>query len=252
MTSAYSAFPNKGIRVHPHLIRKVYSRDGTLLEEWKNQTSKVTSEYVALTMVDMMRGVVAGGGTAAGANAAGHPLAGKTGTVNDHTDVWFIGYTPTYTTGVWMGNPERKENLGAGMTGGHGALPFFNAFMIPFMKDKPRDTFPSVPPIPPEIKTLMERNKREELEKLEKAEQAAIKSGAMANSNVSVGAPADATVTTAPDQTGQPADSPKNNPADDNPPAKKPDPVPPVRVPDTKPAAEVPEGRKRKGKKGDG
>ena len=57
MTSAYSTFPNKGIRMTPHLIRKVYSRDGTLLEEWDNASSKVTSEYVALTMVDMMRGV---------------------------------------------------------------------------------------------------------------------------------------------------------------------------------------------------
>src|SRR5690606_31872324 len=145
MVAAYSAFPNKGIRMAPHLIRKVYSRDGSLLEEWDNSSSKVMSEYVALTMVQMMRGVTAPGGTAPGASAAGQPLAGKTGTVNDHTDVWFIGYTPTYTTGVWMGNPERKENLGGGMTGGHGALPYFNAFMNPFMKGKPRESFPSPP-----------------------------------------------------------------------------------------------------------
>jgi len=102
MVSAYSSFPNKGVRMSPHLIRKVYSRDGTLLEEADGSSSKVTSEYVALTMVDMMRGVTSGGGTASNASAAGQPLAGKTGTVNDHTDVWFIGYTPTYTTGVWM------------------------------------------------------------------------------------------------------------------------------------------------------
>ena len=145
MVSAYSTFPNKGVRVTPHLIRKVYSRDGSLLEEFNNASSKVTSEYVALTMVDMMRGVTRGGGTAPGASAAGHQLAGKTGTVNDHTDVWFIGYTPTYATGVWMGNPKRKENLGSGMTGGHGALPYFNAFMNEFMKDKPKDSFPAVP-----------------------------------------------------------------------------------------------------------
>ena len=127
----------------PHLIRKVYNRDGSLLEEYEGTSSKVTSEYAALTMVEMMRGVTAGGGTAAGASAGGHPLAGKTGTVNDHTDVWFIGYTPTYCTGVWMGNPLRKESLGSGMTGGHGALPYFNAFMIPFMKGKPVDRFPA-------------------------------------------------------------------------------------------------------------
>ena len=255
MTSAYSAFPNKGIRMHPHLIRKVYSRDGTLLEEWKNTSSKVTSEYVALTMVEMMRGVTGGGGTAAGANAGGHPLAGKTGTVNDHTDVWFIGYTPTYVTGVWMGNPERKENLGGNMTGGHGALPFFNAFMIPFMKDKPRESFPPVPSMPADIRRQMEINKREELEKLEKAEQAAIKSGASldANSNVSVGAPAD------PDPpSGEPGDrvpdAPKSNPSDDknSPSAKPPIIQPPVRNPDPPAGGDTPEGKKRKGKKGDG
>src|SRR5688572_18729280 len=112
MTAAYSVFPNKGIRMQPHLIRKVYNRDGSLLEEYEGASTKVTNEYVALTMVQMMRGVVQGGGTASGASAAGHPLAGKTGTVNDHTDVWFIGYTPVYVTGVWMGNPLRKEPLG--------------------------------------------------------------------------------------------------------------------------------------------
>src|SRR5215204_4865496 len=177
MTSAYSSFPNKGIRVLPHLIRKVYSRDGSLLEEWDKKSFKVTSEYVALTMVDMMRAVTAAGGTAPGANAAGHQLAGKTGTVNDHTDVWFIGYTPTYVTGVWMGNPTKKENLGNNMTGGHGALPYFNAFMIPFMKDKKKDTFPDIPPMPSEVKRAAEQRKRDEQEMLEKAEQEGKKLG---------------------------------------------------------------------------
>ena len=110
MTAAFSSFPNKGIRMTPHLIRKVYNRDGSLLEEYDGASSKVTSEYAALTMVEMMRAVCSGGGTAAGASAGGNPIGGKTGTVNEHTDVWFIGYTPTYATGVWMGNPLRKEN----------------------------------------------------------------------------------------------------------------------------------------------
>jgi len=254
MVSAYSSFPNKGVRVTPHLIRKVYSRDGTLLEEWKNTTSKVTSEYVALTMVDMMRGVTGPGGTAAGASAGGNPVAGKTGTVNDHTDVWFIGYTPTYATGVWMGNPEKKENLGSYMTGGHGALPYFNAFMIPFMKDKPKESFPNTPPIPTEIKTLIERNKREELEKLEKAEQAAIKSGATLapDPSVSTGGAADPSVTTGGETPAGGTDLPKGNPPGENPPASKPViEKPPPRNPEPAPA-EAPEGKKRKGKKGDG
>ena len=167
MVSAYSAFPNRGIRVEPHLIRKVINNDGNVLEQWENTTYKVTSEYVALTMVELMRGVTQPGGTATNANAAGQPLAGKTGTVNDHTDVWFIGYTPSFVTGVWMGNPERKESLGRGMTGGQGAVPYFSAFMSQFMKDKPRETFPEAPPMPADIKALNEQRAREESEKRE-------------------------------------------------------------------------------------
>lgn len=245
MTAAYSTFPNKGVRFAPHLIRKVYSRDGTLLEEWDKNSSRVTSEYAALTMVEMMRAVTSGGGTAPGASAAGQPLAGKTGTVNDHTDVWFIGYTPTYVTGVWMGNPERKENLGSGMTGGHGALPFFNAFMNPFMKGKPIERFPDAPPMPAEVKSLMERNKREELEKLEKAEQAGIRSGALTKPTPST----ETTVTGAP--TIDTGGEVKITPAGDPPPARPPvQQQPPVRKPD--PPEDKPEGTKPKGKKGDG
>lgn len=177
MVSAYSVFPNKGIRVEPHLIRKVLDRDGKVLEEWQKTTSRVTSEYVALTMADMMQDVVKPGGTAPNASASGHPLAGKTGTVNNHTDVWFIGFTPTYVTGVWMGNPERKVSLGKGMTGGNGAVPFFNAFMIPFMKDKEKESFPKPPPMPAEIRALVELRKREALERLEKAQEEAAKLG---------------------------------------------------------------------------
>lgn len=252
MVSAYSAFPNKGVRVHPHMIRKVYSRDGSLLEEWDGASSKVTSEYVALTMVEMMRGVTAGGGTAAGASAGGHPVAGKTGTVNAYTDVWFIGYTPTWVTGVWMGNPERKENLGSGMTGGHGALPFFNAFMNPFMKGKPIERFPEAPPMPAEIRALMERNEREELEKLESATIAGARSTAT-NSNTSVEAavPTTGTGGSSVDGGGD-ADSAKPKPDDPPPPVVKPI-VPKPQPKDPEPQKNNdPEGTKRKGKKGDG
>jgi len=160
MVSAYSAFPNKGIRVEPHMIRSVLDRDGAVLEEWEKTTYKVMNEYVALTMVSMMRGVVQGG-TATGAQAVGVPLAGKTGTVNDHTDVWFIGYTPTYVTGVWMGYPGRKKDLGSNMTGGVGALPFFVDFMKPFLKDKPKEDFDKAPTMPEDMKELYRQRQRE-------------------------------------------------------------------------------------------
>jgi penicillin-binding protein 1A len=160
MVSAYSAFPNKGIRVEPHLIRRVLDRDGAALEEWEKTTFKVVNEYVALTMVSMMRGVVQFG-TATAAGSLGVPLAGKTGTVNDHTDVWFIGYTPTYVTGVWMGYPGKKKPLGNEMTGGVGALPFFIDFMKDFLKDKPKEDFPKPPGMPEDMKELFRQRQRE-------------------------------------------------------------------------------------------
>jgi penicillin-binding protein 1A len=160
MVSAYSAFPNKGIRVEPHLVRRVLDRDGAVLEEWEKTTYKVVNEYVALTMVSMMRGVVQFG-TATAATSLGVPLAGKTGTVNDHTDVWFIGYTPTYVTGVWMGYPGRKKPLGDDMTGGHGALPIFISFMKDFLKGKPKEDFDKAPGMPEDMKELFRQRQRE-------------------------------------------------------------------------------------------
>ena len=160
MVSAYSAFPNKGIRVEPHLVRRVLDRDGAVLEEWEKTTFKVVNSYVALTMVGMMRGVVQFG-TATAASSLGVPLAGKTGTVNDHTDVWFIGYTPTYVTGVWMGYPGRKKPLGNDMTGGHGALPMFITFMKDFLKGKPKEDFDKAPGMPEDMKELFRQRQRE-------------------------------------------------------------------------------------------
>ena len=261
MVSAYSVFPNKGMRVQPHLIRKVMNRDGSLLEEWQKTTYRVTSDYVALTMVDMMRGVVQGGGTATSASAGGHPLAGKTGTVNDETDVWFIGYTPTYVTGIWMGNPLRKESLGKGMTGGHGAVPYFNAFMVPFMKDKKRETFEDPPPIPSDIKSLIERNKREEQEKLESADEKGRNTGITftpttrrkptSGGDTTTSTTTDSTITNTGEGDNDTPVKPQNNPT----------PVPrndtPTKVPQNTPTKkpdvqEKPSGTTRKGKKGGG
>jgi penicillin-binding protein 1A len=250
MTSAYSTFPNKGIRMQPHLIRKVYSRDGTLLEEWEKASSKVTSEYVALTMVEMMRGVTGPGGTAPGASAAGNPVAGKTGTVNDHTDVWFIGYTPTYVTGVWMGNPEKKENLGSYMTGGHGALPYFNAFMNIFMKGKTIERFAGPPPIPPDIKSLIARNKREELEKLEEADIAGRKTGVTFDSGPKP--TPDPNFVTGDTPATDLLPKPDENTKPNNPRVVVEDPVKPIPTPKRVENPPGEEGTKRKGKKGDG
>jgi penicillin-binding protein 1A len=160
MVSAYSAFPNQGVRVDPHMIRRVLDRDGAALEEWEKTTYKVVNEYVALTMVSMMRGVIQGG-TGSAAQVLGVPLAGKTGTVNDHTDVWFLGYTPTYVTGTWLGYPGRKKPLGNDMTGAHGALPMFIDFMKDFLKNKPKEDFPKAPSMPEDMKEMYKQRQRE-------------------------------------------------------------------------------------------
>lgn len=153
MVSAYSVFPNAGVRVEPVRIRKVVDRDGNVLESAEPKQYKVVSEYVAAQMVDLMRGVVTSG-TATAANGLGHPLAGKTGTVNDFTDAWFIGYSPAVVCGVWIGYSDSKKPLGKGESGASAALPFWIDFMRDYLKDKPKGKFPSVPDVPDELRRV--------------------------------------------------------------------------------------------------
>jgi membrane peptidoglycan carboxypeptidase len=100
----------------------VVDRDGNLLEEAQPRREQVLTPYVAGQMVDLMRGAVQYG-TAASASSLGHELAGKTGTVNDFTDAWFIGYTPSVVCGVWIGYSDQKRTLGQGEAGASAALP---------------------------------------------------------------------------------------------------------------------------------
>ncbi|HEY6120849.1 MAG TPA: PBP1A family penicillin-binding protein [Pyrinomonadaceae bacterium] len=245
MVSAYSAFPNKGIRVEPHMIRRVLDRDGAALEEWEKTTYKVINDYVALTMVSMMRGVVEFG-TATAARSLGVPLAGKTGTVNDHTDVWFIGYTPTYVTGVWMGYPGKKKPLGNDMTGGVGALPFFIDFMKDFLKDKPKEDFPKPPTMPEDMKELFRQRQRElAAERAEYADAAKQESGDETTTPTNTTEPKMEQVTMPPPPKADeaPAPAPK---AETEKPKTEATPAPATTRP-----REV-DTQKKKGKKGDG
>ena len=245
MVSAYSVFPNKGIRVEPHMIRRVLDRDGAVMEEWERTTYKVFSEYVALTMVSMMRGVIQGG-TGSAAQVLGVPLAGKTGTVNDHTDVWFLGYTPTYVTGVWMGYPGRKKPLGNEMTGAAGALPYFIDFMRDFLKDKPKEDFPKAPSMPEDMKEMYKQRQRELA--LERAQMTAETDETQTDQTTD---PNTITTPRLEDSTLPPApktDEPPEPRTTD--PAKKTEPAAPVATPaQTRPREAEP--AKKKGKKGD-
>src|SRR5262249_33994634 len=144
MVSAYSVFPNGGTRVEPFRIRKVVDRDGNVLDQTVPERRKVVSSYVAGQMVDLMRGVVQMG-TARAATSIPHEIAGKTGTVNDFTDAWFIGYTPSVATGVWIGYSDAKKTLGKGEAGASAALPFWIDFMAKYLNDKPKEKFGRVP-----------------------------------------------------------------------------------------------------------
>src|SRR5579859_5613009 len=126
-TAAFSTFPNDGVRVTPRYIRKVTDYDGRVLEENYPEVKDVVGANTARIMTTMMREVVLHG-TAARAAALKHPLAGKTGTTNDFTDAWFIGFSPSITCGVWIGYDEKKT-LGPKETGAQAALPIWMDFM---------------------------------------------------------------------------------------------------------------------------
>jgi penicillin-binding protein 1A len=135
-TSAYTVFPNDGLRIEPRYIRKVTDYEGHVLEEDFPDAKDVTSQRTARTMVSLLEGVVTHG-TAISAKKLNHPVAGKTGTTNDYTDAWFIGFTPSVTCGVWVGFDEKK-NLGNNETGGHTALPIWIDFMRTVIADPAR------------------------------------------------------------------------------------------------------------------
>ena len=107
VTSAYTVFPNQGVRMPPFNILKVTDRDGNLLEENRAEPADVIRADTAFVMTNLLRGVVQRG-TAASAASIEWPLAGKTGTVDENTDAWFVGFDPYITVGVWVGHDEKR------------------------------------------------------------------------------------------------------------------------------------------------
>jgi penicillin-binding protein 1A len=145
-TSAYSVFPNDGVRVIPRYITRVTDYEGRVLEEDFPDVKDVISERTARIMTSMLREVVLHG-TGIAASRLPFPVAGKTGTTNDFTDAWFMGFSPTMTCGVWVGYDEKKS-LGAKETGAHAALPIWINFMTSAMAGKDAGDF-QPPPLAP-------------------------------------------------------------------------------------------------------
>ncbi|HEY6372071.1 MAG TPA: PBP1A family penicillin-binding protein, partial [Candidatus Sulfotelmatobacter sp.] len=145
-TSAYSVFPNDGVRVIPRYITRVTDYEGRVLEEDFPDVKDVISERTARIMTSMLREVVLHG-TGVAAAKLPFPVAGKTGTTNDFTDAWFMGFSPTMTCGVWVGYDEKKS-LGAKETGAHAALPIWMNFMTVAMAGKDPGGFEPPPATP--------------------------------------------------------------------------------------------------------
>ncbi len=127
MTSAYSAFANQGVRMKPYAVTTVSDREGNVLEENRPEPHEALRADTAFVMTHLLRGVVERG-TGEAAKTLDWPLAGKTGTMDDFTDAWFIGFDPNITVGVWVGYDEKKP-LGNGETGAVAALPIWMDFM---------------------------------------------------------------------------------------------------------------------------
>jgi penicillin-binding protein 1A len=134
MTSAYSAFVNRGVRMAPYGVLTITDRDGRVLEENRPEPHEAIRADTAFVMTNLLRGVVQRG-TAAKANALNWPVGGKTGTTDDYTDAWFIGFDPDITIGVWIGY-DLKKSLGNGESGAQAALPIWMDIMKTWIGDR--------------------------------------------------------------------------------------------------------------------
>src|SRR6201997_2204025 len=148
--SAFTVFPNDGIRIDPHMIRRVTSYEGALLEEAHPEVHDVLSPDVARTMTAMLEEVIQFG-TGIQARSLGRPAAGKTGTTQDYTDAWFIGFTPQITAGVWVGYDDKQISLGKKETGARAALPIWLEFMQHALAGMPVMDFANVVPLEQQV-----------------------------------------------------------------------------------------------------
>ncbi len=139
LTNAYSVFSNLGYLIEPIFITRIEDRNGKILEQSKLDRKKVMDMESAYIMTSIMESVVKTG-TGRRIKALHRPVAGKTGTTNNLFDAWFIGYTPRYTTGVWVGL-DQEASLGKGETGSRAASPIWLYYMQKVMKGKSVRTF---------------------------------------------------------------------------------------------------------------
>ncbi|MDD5673253.1 MAG: penicillin-binding transpeptidase domain-containing protein [Chitinivibrionales bacterium] len=141
LTTAFGAFANQGNLVRPFYIKKIVDKYGKVLEQAEVSVKNVLAPQTAYIMTDMLTGVVRRG-TAASIPGLGfnRAAAGKTGTSNDFSDAWFIGFTPQIVCGVWVGVDERRS-LGYGITGAEAAIPIWVKAMLSLHRNLPQASF---------------------------------------------------------------------------------------------------------------
>jgi penicillin-binding protein 1A len=149
MASAFGVFAARGLKAEPTPVIRVTDRHGeVLIDNGEPESTRVLDEEVADNVTDVLQGVLTGG-TASG-RGIDRPAAGKTGTSQNHRDAWFVGYTPTLSTAIWMGyensTPETTRNL-PGTTGGAGPARIWQAFMQAALADVPVTEFSEPAPI---------------------------------------------------------------------------------------------------------
>jgi penicillin-binding protein 1A len=140
MTSAYGTLANQGVWVKPTAIRYVLDAQRKMLEENVPQGRQALPPDLAYVMTHMLQGTIERG-TGQAAKALGRPAAAKTGTTNDYSNAWFIGFTPHLATGVWVGY-DKPRSLGKDETGSRVAVPIWTAFMKEALHGSPVEDFP--------------------------------------------------------------------------------------------------------------
>ena len=142
LTLAYAAFANQGYRPTEYFIERVADRNGRVIFEHRPEARQVIDPALALLMTSLMQDVVVRGTGASirSVHQFMRPAAGKTGTTNNYTDAWFIGYTPQIACGVWVGT-DRNQSMGAGITGTRGAIPIWAPVMRALHRDLPEESF---------------------------------------------------------------------------------------------------------------
>jgi len=140
LTSAYATFASQGVRTPPVLIKSIVDSKGVVLESYEPDPQQAIDRTTAYLVTSLLRSVVLEG-TGKGALGLGKPVAGKTGTTNNYVDAWFLGYSPSIVTGVWVGYDNPKASLGDKETGARAALPIWISVMARALADKPAEDF---------------------------------------------------------------------------------------------------------------